>query len=135
MALHDTKEPCFILQSYMFYFPFKNPCRSYNLQSEGRIYHFISSISPIIKKASSGVPSILPERIISHPSIVLLRGTCFPFLPVNSSVRKKGCVRKLSRRLALLTIHLSAGESSSIPSIAIMSRSSLYLERCSLTSW
>src|SRR5690606_13407454 len=84
-----------------------------------------SSIPPTRKNASSGRSSCLPSTISLNPRTVSDSGTYLPGRPVNASATWKGCDRKRWILRARATICLSSGESSSIPRIAMMSRSSL----------
>ena len=65
------------------------------------------------------------STIMLKPLIVSLSETYLPGEPVNTSATKNGCDRKRWILRARDTASLSSGDSSSMPRIAMMSRSSL----------
>ena len=65
------------------------------------------------------------STIILKPRMVSFSGTYLPGVPVNTSATWNGCDRKRWILRARATASLSSGDSSSMPRIAMMSRSSL----------
>src|SRR6056297_1394649 len=102
---------------------------------EDEIHWPTSSMLPIMKRSCSVASASSSARIRSQPSMVSSRETILPGFPVKCSVVKKGCVRKRSRRRARLTVRRSLSESSSMPSIAMMSRSSSNSASVRRTCW
>src|SRR4029079_5919510 len=84
-----------------------------------------SSIAPTMQNACSGNASHSPATIILKPLMVSFSDTYLPGVPVKFCATVNGCDRKRWILRARDTASLSSGESSSMPRIAMMSRSSL----------
>src|SRR5690606_1408551 len=91
------------------------------------------SIPPTLKKAHSVMWSNSLSQMPLKPSMVSLSGTSEPSTPVNCFARWVFCERNCWMRRARDTITLSSSESSSTPSIAMMSCSSLLRWRICFT--
>src|SRR5690606_6757471 len=91
------------------------------------------SMPPTLKKADSVMWSNSPSQMPLKPSMVSLSGTSEPSTPVNCFARWVFCERNCWMRRARDTITLSSSESSSTPSIAMMSCSSLLRWRICFT--
>jgi len=88
------------------------------------LHHFLDSANHV--KRLLGKLSYSPLTIPLNPLIVSLSVTYLPFSPVNTSATLKGCDKKRWIFRARATASLSSGDSSSMPSMAMISRNSLY---------
>src|SRR5699024_6015159 len=91
------------------------------------------SMPPTLKNACSVMWSNSPSQMPLKPSMVSFSGTSEPSTPVNCFARWVFCERNCWIRRARETVTLSSSESSSTPSIAMMSCSSLLRWRICFT--